>query len=1093
MRRYNSTKSTSGLSRTKSTKSTASFRTALQQLEHIDPATADRDAHIAASLSFSRASKPAGTGPRPSLPTQGSCKVDFPLEPSTGSEKKMDNLSKRQGLRRHGSVRFVEPAQEHDIPLIRRRTVLGSSNYCQTRSESRTDGPYVSPLTTSYIESLPPAESYRPANECASVPSSYGKVRRSKSMFNPAKKPLGSKYYFNDSPEQTSPKPAMRHLSVQDTEEESPAVQRKELRAPQSTSFLRIRDKVLNTRHENDLAVKNAENKLRRDVEKHSRLKSRPSAFFMPKQHQSRGSLRFRKSMRDVTNASRFDQSTISLPALMKKDGSLRKRARKVSTGIRTKLKSLFQRSKDPLVFHKQVPERGPQSPSGEPEDSEQEDLYMDIIDTIPTEECSVSQVPSRVPSLHAASSSQKLRSRQGSLESIDSDKNGSEEKSRVTSWTSSGTHTLISQGTWAGEKDRQRLSVIKENGLHFSSSSFQRPAYRDPITYDFEPVQHKAVPRVDSQKVYSALMSRLKESREPGGQKENVPQVSVEDFASLAPSRLPSSKDDVSESSSVRTSPTIRCVLPEDDVFQDAPLQEISNSNTHAIDFSNAESTSSTGSVLHHRKRSTIGAPISYGPFPAPAIRHDITVSQQKRANNRSGEIPPTSKALSTRSSAFFGSPTCHLFRTTSPYRRAIQASMKDTSGQSTETSLSRIPSVNLDLITRRRPSLTSEDPRVAYSESIYSDQPTSPKGPPQALTPGGQNSRNGQSARWQITETKIRMPMLRFENGRSNDNEGHGSDISHGTTELPDTTPTPLTYTPTLPTDRKASFASSLEWKTFLSANVSKADVTARGNKLSEVRYAKPSMPRESGHVREQAQIEDDSPITYKPTGSVKKTRTPVRPAVLNHRQTLSASGAESIQSRYSTPVNDENAVPNSEGRSSSRTHAKHGPPPIPPRNSLRTMPSLPMLHLRRTQSNIPVKSPERLGAKNRSMDSTPEHKLNQGSPRVKLRSPIKLVRRADGRSGLKSSSSSPGFTSALERKFGSQLSNEQTYLGSPRSKRRCSNRPLLDASESTIIDDSDTGGSDEWRAQKSGSQKMVENFLSSRRGVLAGSAFL
>ncbi|KAF9879513.1 hypothetical protein CkaCkLH20_03056 [Colletotrichum karsti] len=1068
MRRYNSNKSVSGVSRSKSTKSTCSFRSAIERLEHIDPAIADRDAHLAATLSFSRSSQPLAPG------TVASASVSrHPLHRSQteysgdtenyyGAET-ADGKYDENGLRRQKSVRFAKPTQKPDAGVVRRRSVLGRVENQQNSPNQSKAGtaPYVSSYTASYIESLPPVEAYIPTEERSSVSSSRGKLRKSRSMFAPTAQTPDAEYYFSNSPEQENPRPALRRKSLQNIKDAKSPKKHRSLRAPKSMSFLKTG--TMNTQpgvranhHAKGKDVRGKFSKTSANDEGQLHLKSRSSGIFSSNMEGMRHSMR---------NAS---TNTLVVP---KQSGSLRKKARKVSNGLRTKLKSFFRRSKDDEMEEDEVPTTSNEHGGRGAEaggDAEDDDAYMEIGDPV-ADECSISQVPSRVPSLHNASSAQQLRSRQGSIESIDSGRKVSDDKSRVTSWTNSDTYTLNSQVTWNGEKDRQRLSVIKEIGPHVSSSSFRRPALNGTNPFEFEAMSPEkklersgAAPAVDSQRVFSALMGRLNEVKEKENlRRQALRQASVDDFG------------------------TIRCVQPEDDVFQDSRPEKIPETGIPDTEDENA---STTGSVIHRPQRSESGSTL-YKAYPAPTAG-DEKENEPTVASESTKDVPTAPKALSTRRSAFFGSPTCHLFRTTSPYRRALQKSMQETSEVSTQIRSPTLSTLNLDLVsTRRHPSLSVEDPRVAYSESIYSDQYLSPKGNPPALAKivtgslrsrRPSNSSSGKHSRLTYSKSfDSNLPVERDTDTNTISSKRHERSGSYNAPRAP------LVYTPTMPTDhtRTASYASSVEWKTYLSANISKADLhaPAAAKGLSEVRYAKPSMPR-TGHVREGAQIDDDSPISYKPTGLERPIRyhTPLR-TTSHNRQFSSASRAEGgAQAKLSTSSRDENTVPYSDGRVSSRVRGMYGPPPIPPRSSLRTVPSMPLLQTRMSQSNIPIKSPKR---KMRSVDNMAEVKPVENQQKPKTRSPMKLVRRAGLRNGIKPSLSSPGLAMTVERQFGPMLLSDQIGRGSPEEKwQNRSDRRLLDPSDSA--DYSDTTSSEDWRAQKLGSQQMVDNFLSGKR---------
>jgi hypothetical protein len=119
-------------------------------------------------------------------------------------------------------------------------------------------------------------------------------------------------------------------------------------------------------------------------------------------------------------------------------------------------------------------------------------------------------RISSHIPSLHDIPSNQQLRSRKGSVESIESgEQHVSDDRSRVTSWTNSVTSTVSSMGM-LGEWERQRLSVIKENGAHISSSSLGSTGLEGHGAGSQE-IWSGA--EIDSERVYSALMKRLGET----------------------------------------------------------------------------------------------------------------------------------------------------------------------------------------------------------------------------------------------------------------------------------------------------------------------------------------------------------------------------------------------------------------------------------------------------------------------------------------------------------------------------------------------------------------------------------------------------
>ncbi|KAK1574339.1 uncharacterized protein LY79DRAFT_524175 [Colletotrichum navitas] len=1126
MRRRNSTKSGSTLTRSKST---ASFRSAVQRLEHIDPVIAERDAHIAATLSFCRVGLASDPEIRPWLSrnhSRSSRMESWPEDP-TGDDRFQHDFEEN-GIRRQQSVRFVgqgsrskrPQSQENDASsdadTIRRRNILKDvGNRPQTQSSGKVGRSSVSTYTTNYVNSLPPVDSFGPADECAPPPASYRHLRKSRSMFAPLNHTPATTYSFNDSPKQVNRDPSLQQLFVKDTKVNKSPTESVGLRAPKSASFLKLRatasDARTSSRKLNDLAVHDAEETFRRNIEDQQKLKPRSSIFF-PRTKKSQSSLGLRKSMRESgPDAHLADTAN---PLTISKDASLRKRARKVSNSLKAKLKEIFgRRKKDKSTTVANENEAANVVGNEDGMESEQDDPYMDIIDPVLTDECSISQVPSRVPSLHNACSSRRLRSRQGSIESIRSERKVSNEKSRVTSWTSSGTCTLDSQSTWGGERDKQRLSIIKENGPHYSSSSFRRPGIGDRNPYELSPPSlspsgdpARSETSTDKSRAYPALIDRFHDIKQDHHKKKGLQQSSGWDW-DLERHRSNQLPKLYNEQSIIEVGeqkpPTIRCILQDDDVFQDSSLE--ASQIGFGIEITNSlpnEAKSLSGTAAHHRQRSESEATLaSQKAHPRPVAGDGHGSPPSRTSTRHSEDIALAPRTLSTRSSAFFGSPTCQLFRTKSPYRKALQASIKESNQASTGLRSPTISSLNLELIpTRRRPSLSEEDPRLAYSESIYSDELRSSRTTPQL------NNKPAGPVIFPRHPSHRAAPVLleeaSFNGVYSEAAIEHSSDrralttSQRNTPSARDTQLEPLTYTPTTPIDRAVSNASSVEWKTWLSANASKTDanlVNARAQALTEVRYSKPSMPRNYGHVRENAEIEgSQSPTSYKPTcPTTARVQTPLRTMSHNPRQASSASRVE-IGTKtpvFITPRRDENAAPRSDGRVTKHLRGVYGPPTIPPRSSLRTTPSMPLIRPRSSRNNIPIKLGNSEASKMRSFDTMSKLQTVEVSPRPKSRSPITRFGRNGGDSEIQSSASSPRLTRAFKKQFGPLQTKENSNGSKGRSPRRkdgSMRHHLWNSSDHDIADRSDATNHQDRKPQTGEGTQMLESFLSSRRQV-------
>ncbi|KXJ94188.1 hypothetical protein Micbo1qcDRAFT_173030 [Microdochium bolleyi] len=315
----------------------------------------------------------------------------------------------------------------------------------------------------------------------------------------------------------------------------------------------------------------------------------------------------------------------------------------------------------------------------------------------------SISQVASGVPSLHTVSSRHQLRSRHGSVESLRSNTNASDEKSRVTSWTNSdsNTHSTVTSGR--GDHERQRLSVINEHGMHVSLAATRAGNQSDDIA---TPLFSALMKRVDNSKVErndsrgkatpsntNCLVaappprdSNIRQGPVSNGSPATIRQV--KSSANLSPRRAPEAH--------------VLPVLSNPDKDQNPEVPQII-----VAPFSNDLS-------------SSVSAPLGDGKEHSHIHDRDSLLAPDADEGCRT-------RSLSSRSSAFFGSPTCHMFRTKSPYRKALQDTMKI----GIATPGPKSPAYNpwmrsLTDLNLRCPSASSDDDqKMHYTDSIYSESP--------------------------------------------------------------------------------------------------------------------------------------------------------------------------------------------------------------------------------------------------------------------------------------------------------------------------------------------------------------------------------
>lgn len=669
------------LSRSKSTSSI--YHNPVKDLQLFDPVIAERDAQIAARLSYERAHGRTMAYPQGNV--SGSSSPKF-LRDGSRHNMRSEGSSSRQGhlqveethgLKRQKSIRFAGPGARPRRNLASRATDQQFSLSHSVSKLSMTDTTVLHPrahssfsrnrdssftlASESPLHSLATKHGGLAADDDAgplSYSQSYRQVRKSRSMFTSSDQ---FDSMFRDGganePQVQAPPPRSRYAALNKENEPTPTPisNTPSLRAPKSTSFLRSRRDQSSSKSDNrpdsNLAVQLARGKFKEQAEgDQSRLKSQPSYFFRSKARRTESSLGLRKSLRYSSNNSAALSSAFSGDSLnVPKGGSLRKTARKVSSTIKTKFKGIFGRKT-----------------------SENSTLARDFDDessfNIPipsaSEEPSISRGPSRIASLQAMQPCQQIKSCEGSIESCDEEEKQSvDERSRVTSWTDSVTNTVASQSA-CSEWERQRLSVIKENGMHFSSPAINRTAVNRGVMVGM------SAP-VDSQQVYTALMQRANEIQQ---REDQARTQSIEEIRShgIAPPRS-SSVDQIETFPA--SPPTIRCVDSNDrDVFKDknsTPREGLPHSTSR-----------SNSSDCDQRDRDT---PADYYKRPESPPRPVFAAEDAPSEWQSSNDMEHHQKwadyersRIVNRSSAFFSSPANHFFRAQSPFRRALQENMK-------------------------------------------------------------------------------------------------------------------------------------------------------------------------------------------------------------------------------------------------------------------------------------------------------------------------------------------------------------------------------------------------------------------------------
>ncbi|KAJ4386375.1 hypothetical protein N0V93_009270 [Gnomoniopsis smithogilvyi] len=858
MLRRHSTKSKGDLQRRKSTTSVRSVT-----LEHINAVTADRDAKIAALQAFSRgqdrhfaktnsmfpAKKTAHHHNEESSPT-----AQLRHSDSAASEREGSGLGRRQSVRFVGNgsalatrasritMRTAAPERE-DSATIRRSIQRSQSSQdfiagqplalrdAQTiqlpdRLSSR-GKTMVTPkpaLKQDYLTDLLPVhQKYTPEDDVASMPSSFRRLRKSRSMFstrNSLRNGQGVPVLTSAPVPVVAPITSRPRFSFWGRKENEPTAPSPSLKSPKSLSFLHHRQDHVNTSkadHEPDhekspiMSGSSEEHSLR------SRILPKPSTFLGGKG--GRLGLDTRKTLRGSTSNTALPVSETTNSISLSIHGSMRIKARKVSSTIKSRIKNLFvNKSEEHAKFPAQQIESQRSHVANLFDVDHLGPAASDIGCFHVHENSALARVSSRLPVLHAVPSSERLRSRSGSINSCKSEgKRDSDEKSRVTSWASTEANTIVAHGIHEDSevRDRQRLSVITENGVHATSPSLLRPkpglqTITSQEVLAPQSISDRLAPgaAVDSQRVYSALMKRMSNTQKLFDKVRNCSDDS-DPFRTLSP-----------------------------------PTSDDSSDNGEALAVSTVHPQVTGNHDVHPVLR-------EYLPERNPArLRPSLDVAKpdsdrdlgQYRSLSPPVQLTPkgVDRPLVDRSSAFFGSPTSHLFRTRSPWRKSLQEAID----------ASRVLSQEPVVDQRQPGSDTDVADRKADSASTYS-----------------------QDTQIRKVEMKEEYPVVSLSKYLKN--QGYSTVDGDAINS----------YYPT--GQRQASAASSVDWKAHLAHDVARTGCsptspTRVSGRPCEIDYVVPTMPRAfgQGHVREAAQIGTCEEDEYNASPAVRMPTNPTTP---------------------------------------------------------------------------------------------------------------------------------------------------------------------------------------------------------------------
>ncbi|TVY45526.1 hypothetical protein LOCC1_G004889 [Lachnellula occidentalis] len=1081
------------LSRRKSTSSVHSKH------DSIDPEVARQHAHVAANLAFARSQERGSADMSRTGVSSHAPRISHQDAPN----------NRERTVKRQQSVRFAGP---NAIPRRQSIDGRGTQHTAQRKPSTTTLRPIAmttnAPVPAAY---RPPSRSssigqgsmskatgdgfatalaafdeyYTREDDVASTPSSYRRIRRSKSMFSPLKAP--HVFYTNGTPDRQDTSYMGRSTTDSRASEIQPS--QPALRAPKSMSFLRSR-RSTTFGETNDEAVQMARDRFFHQTNQ-QRLREQPSFLFRSKFNKPDRT--FRKSVRSSSGSSYGMPIASKNQPAQPKESVLRDKARKVSRTIKSKLKRVLGFTKDEAV---DIPNQQVEAPETHVRkyDGDTRGIQETFSDVLHPDEASLLRVASRVPSIRVKSSDEKLKSHTGSVRSMGSEH--SDDKSRVTSWTSTAGNTITSHGGRAlTEREQQRLSIINENGTHVTSSSFGRQ--RLPNQFSAYPIMHRPSKSpgkntsVDSARVYSALMKRLDENS-PKAKLAASRIGSVESFAGLK--QVPARGSSIHSSKGSRTSATIRQVTPEDfkmsarsheyesyghqNVRSNSvraprgdedlentgrhvqqwvtaePLRETRKGNEDDVFSSKVPMADKENSASNHPcwpdsnvPTTALSASSSFYTVPA-----ESELTPQEIAH-RNEPVVPAHKGLRESRSTFFGGSSMTIARTTSPYRRAMAEDDHNSSSlrPSSQASLVRNPLYSGPENVTSGPS--DHESQKAYSESVYS------------RTTSDQAAAAASAISLVSNDHSIpEMPFLPSGNGDA---------------VILDR----MTYRPAMPhgaSHRVTGSNGSVEWKKWMSSEVAKLEkVKENTNKGSYINYALPTMPKSfhTGHVRENAQIYDDevqvsqrkASAVMQPLGIVQQNShsqnpPPLKP-ILKKRSSVSLVenlDSESVGRAYIPP-----------------------PPPLPVHSPIRPMPSRSSLRSVATTNTNYADSAPNSALKVTSMSGRNLlHNRNVSSTTLRstksMETPAKLVKKYG-----RPSSNTP-------RSVGKQFDSTSTRFSAQNENVRMTEDPDdFYGADGAGLMGPDMGEMSEQDAQAMGSKRMVELFLNSRRKRIAGNS--
>ena len=615
----------------------------------------------------------------------------------TKRDSREDATNSKLEISRRQSIRFVGPnaVSTKGVRITCREMSNHARNHKFTRgySTTRLDDTHTATLPEVFDE-----------NYVASEPSSYRKLRKTKSMFASSGIPDAISSHVTP----RSGRHFQRH-SCQISGDSSGPYRVPDPQLKRSFSFVRgVTDRISNGNRQyqtHDAAIQLARDTYLRQLEE-QRLKKQPSKFGLGKRHRSQKP--FRKSVRTGSTNSCGTIISSSPSTIESKDAKgLVPRAEVLSHAWREKFKRIFKRASNDGVtipvqhYEARQPHYGDQFLSHNSE-------HVISPSLSPSPELLHQVEPSSsLCRAHEYSPSNRLNNTQ----SVNSTIGDISNKSRVTSWTNSTAANTISMPQ---SVDRKRLSIIDEDGGPHQSLSVVQTCQdvRDGYANFRQPINPRDAGILEPKRIFSALQKQIDENKRKAATDDSGidNEIDSEQQEYLQPGSWPTRS--AHPQSNVRHARTISSIN-----------QQYYDLNPSMVDVPKFTTKPQVNDSHPQGPNES-----SFSKNEQDCEEQEILAPQQIAMMNESRFSAATGPLRETRS-AFFP-PQLRIERdNTSPFRRAMYSN-------NNENSVEPIQLANQRAMTSRQPRNGS----VAGSESVYSQsssgRTTEQHGSPVSLT---------------------------------------------------------------------------------------------------------------------------------------------------------------------------------------------------------------------------------------------------------------------------------------------------------------------------------------------------------------------